>query len=44
MMNPAPSNNSVIYKIKGVGYYESRTFSLFMYFGIFQTPKKVRDE
>jgi len=43
-MNPAPSKDSVVYKITGAGYYESRTF-----LGIRKIPKymnkeKVRDE
>jgi len=43
-MSPAPSKNSVIYKITGAEYYESRTF-----LGIRKIPKymnkeKVRDE
>jgi len=43
-MNPAPSKNSVVYKIIGVGYHESRTF-----LGVRKIPKymnkeKVRDE
>jgi len=44
MLNPAPSKNSLIYKITGVGYCESRTF-----LGVRKIPKymnkeKVRDE
>jgi len=43
-MSPAPSKNSVIYKITGVGYYESRTFLGVQKIPKYMNKEKVRDE
>ena len=43
-MNPAPSNNSVIYKIIDAGYCESRTFLGVQKIPKYMNKEKVRDE